>query len=103
MNRMLVSRQHLSSVAVALLFIFTSLVSYGQQKKVSGKITDDKGTPLENVSVVLKGQAQTQGTVSDANGFFSITVPGEDAILIFSYLGYLDQEVSVSGKSTFNL
>ncbi len=103
MNRMFVSRQLLPSIAVALLFIFTSLFSYGQQKKVSGKITDDKGTPLENVSVVLKGQTQTQGTVSDANGFFSITVPGEDAILIFSYLGYIDQEVSVAGKSTINL
>lgn len=103
MNRMLVCRQHLSSVAIALLFIFTSLFSYGQQKKVSGTITDDKGVPLENVSVVLKGQAQTQGTVSDANGFFSITVPGENAVLVFSYLGYIDQEVSVAGKSTINL
>ena len=103
MNRMFVSRQLLPSIAVALLFIFTSLFSYGQQKKVSGKITDEKGTPLENVSVVLKGQTQTQGTVSDANGFFSITVPGEDAILMFSYLGYIDQEVSVAGKSTINL
>ncbi|MFM9911459.1 MAG: carboxypeptidase-like regulatory domain-containing protein [Chitinophagaceae bacterium] len=90
MNRMLVSRQLLPSIAVSLLFIFTSLFSYGQQKKVSGKITDDKGIALDNVSVVLKGQAQTQGAVSDANGFFSITVPGEDAILIFSYLGYID-------------
>jgi len=53
---------------------------------VSGTVTDEKGDLLPGVNVIVKG---TQlGTVSDANGKFSITVPGENPVLTFSFIGY---------------
>lgn len=69
-------------------------------KTVSGKVTSATGDPMVGVSVTIKGSRT--GTTTDANGNFSLTVP-DDATLVFSYVGYEDQEVSVVGKSTINV
>lgn len=67
-------------------------VSAAQQQQVTGIVTDALGEPLIGVTVMLKGA--TQGTVTDANGKFSITTkPGD--ILIVSYIGYNSQEVKL--------
>lgn len=72
-----------------------------QQKSVSGKITDSSGSPLPGVSVVVKGT--TNGTISDANGNYSISNIPENATLQFSFVGMKAQEVVVGGKSTVNV
>jgi TonB-linked SusC/RagA family outer membrane protein len=64
---------------------------------VKGKITDEKGQPLAGVSVSVKGS--TKGTTTDANGNFSIAVP-DDAILVFSYVGFVNTEEKVGGRTT---
>jgi TonB-linked SusC/RagA family outer membrane protein len=64
---------------------------------VKGKVTDDKGEPLPGVNVLVKGTQQ--GTSTDVAGLFSIDTPGPNTILVFSYVGYQAQEVSV-GNST---
>lgn len=61
---------------------------------ISGKIVDDKGTPLGNVSILVKGS--TKGVSSAADGSFSISVPNENAILVFSYVGMEIKEVPVT-------
>jgi len=66
---------------------------------VKGQVTDAKG-PIPGVSVKLKGGAAT--TVTDASGKFSIKVP-EDATLIFTYVGYVDQEIQVKNQSNINV
>ncbi len=66
-------------------------------KVISGKITDSKGGGLPGVTVVLKGSQQ--GTISDSEGSFSINVPDENAVLIFSFVGYMSQEVTVGNKT----
>lgn len=63
---------------------------------IQGTITDDKGESLPGVSVTIKGTSQ--GTTSDGNGAFTLNVP-ENAVLVFSYVGYTSQEVVV-GKQT---
>jgi TonB-linked SusC/RagA family outer membrane protein len=68
---------------------------------VKGTITDEQGTPLVGVSVTIKGAA-TGGTTTDASGKFAITVP-DDATLVFSYVGFVDQEVKVSGRTTIDV
>jgi iron complex outermembrane receptor protein len=68
---------------------------------VTGQVTDEKGQPLTGVSVLIKGS--TRGTTSDANGNFRIAVPDNDAVLIFSFVGYKKQEVSVAGRSKIML
>lgn len=64
---------------------------------VSGRITDEKGEALSGVSILLKGTQQ--GLITDVNGEFSIRVPDENSVLVFSFVGYLSQEVVV-GKRT---
>ncbi len=67
---------------------------------VSGVVTDEKGQPMTGVSVTVKGT--TTGTTTNAEGRFSLTVP-DDAVLIFSYVGYESNEVTVNGRSTINV
>lgn len=67
-----------------------------QEVKITGKVTSATGEPLAGVSVFVKGSRT--GTVTDANGNFSITVP-DDAVLVFSSVGYENEEVSVRGKT----
>jgi TonB-dependent starch-binding outer membrane protein SusC len=101
MNQLLVLRVALRSLPIIFVFLFASYCSYGQEKKVSGKVTDESGAPLDNVSVTVKGQ--TQGTVTDASGSYSLNVPGDNTVLVFSYAGYVSQEVNTSGKTSINL
>ncbi len=64
---------------------------------VSGSVTDEKKEGLPGVSVVLKGSAK--GTVTDRNGNFQLTVPTTQAVLVFSFVGYISQEVAVGSGS----
>ncbi|MGN7990483.1 SusC/RagA family TonB-linked outer membrane protein [Pedobacter sp. 22226] len=66
---------------------------------VKGKVTDAKG-PIPGVSVKLKGGTAT--TVTDGSGNFSIKVP-EDATLVFTYVGYVDQEIQVKNQTNINV
>ena len=67
---------------------------------VSGTVTDQNKQPLPGVSVFEKKTKKT--TVTDSNGKYSISVE-EGAILVFSYIGYDNQEVAVSGRSNINV
>lgn len=69
-------------------------------QKISGKVTDSTGNPLIGVTITVKGTSM--GTVTDANGNFSLEVP-ENAILQISYIGYTTKEVTVDGKTTFDI
>ena len=68
---------------------------------VSGKVLDDKGTPLEGVSVVLKGL--NKGVSTNKDGLFGIEVPSGGGVLVFSYVGFEDFEVKVSKKEFLNI
>jgi TonB-linked SusC/RagA family outer membrane protein len=68
--------------------------------RVSGRITDESGAPLAGASVKVKGGSG--GVSANANGEYAITVP-DDAVLIFSYVGYDEKQISVSGQATINV
>lgn len=71
------------------------------QVRVSGKVTSaDDGQPLPGVSIVVKGT--TSGTTTDFNGDFSLST-SEGAVLQFSYIGFLAQEVTVGAQTTINI
>jgi TonB-linked SusC/RagA family outer membrane protein len=72
-----------------------------QQKTVSGKVADSSGLPLPGVSVVLKGTST--GTVTDANGKYSLTNVPANSTLLFSFVGMKTKEALVEGKSTINI
>jgi TonB-linked SusC/RagA family outer membrane protein len=65
-------------------------------RKVTGEVLDEKGGALPGVSIVIKGKAR--GTVTDENGKFSIETDDDDAMLVFSYVGYLTQEVELGNR-----
>jgi iron complex outermembrane receptor protein len=70
------------------------------QTTVSGKVSADDGTALPGVNIVEKGTSN--GTVTDADGNYRISV-GADATLVFSFVGFLSQEIAVGGRSTIDV
>lgn len=73
-----------------------------QQIIIKGKVVtaeDNLGCPGANV--MIKGT--NQGTTTDFDGNFTISVPSSDSILVFSFIGYQNQEISVAGKSVINV
>ena len=84
-----------------LLFTFGWSGVYGQEK-INGQVTDEAtGAPLPGVNVLLKGS--DQGTVTDLDGNYSLVVPGNDAVLVFSYIGYIPEEVEVGSRNTIDV
>ncbi len=83
-----------------ILFLIISIPFAYAQQSVTGKITDEFGEELPGVTILEKGT--TNGTTSDVDGKFNLSVP-EGAILVFSYVGYLSQEVEVGTETTFNI
>lgn len=69
-----------------------------QSKTVTGVVLDAANIPVIGANVIVKGT--TNGTVTDMDGRFSLQNVPENAVLQVSYIGYLDQEIPVSGKST---
>lgn len=68
-----------------------------QSKTVTGVVLDAANIPVIGANVIVKGT--TNGTVTDMDGRFSLQNVPENAVLQVSYIGYLDQEIPVSGKS----
>jgi len=72
-----------------------------QQRSVSGKVTDSGGQPLPGVTIVVKGT--TQGTVTNADGNYSLFNISDDATLVFSFIGMSTQEIVVGSQLTINV
>ncbi len=72
------------------------------EQTISGQVTDgDNGEPLPGVNVLAKGT--TQGTVTDVDGNYRLTVNDNVSILVFSSIGYETEEVSINNQSTIDL
>ncbi|WP_266368869.1 SusC/RagA family TonB-linked outer membrane protein [Tellurirhabdus rosea] len=73
-----------------------------QERRVTGQVTgSDNSQPMPGVSVAIKGT--TRGTSTDADGRYALSVPDGAVTLVFSFVGYLPQEVPVGNHSTLNL
>ena len=68
---------------------------------VRGKVTDESNQALPGVSIVVKGT--NNGTTSDANGDFSLTVADQNSVLVFSFIGYATQEISIDNRTSINV
>jgi TonB-dependent SusC/RagA subfamily outer membrane receptor len=84
---------------VVLLLLCQTYV-FAQNISVTGKVTDSDNLPLPAVSIKVSGS--TQGTSTDANGSFTISVPS-NASLVFTYIGFASQTIAVNGRTTLNV
>ncbi|HEY4785466.1 MAG TPA: carboxypeptidase-like regulatory domain-containing protein, partial [Bacteroidales bacterium] len=83
-------------------FIVITPVELQQQQKVSGVVTDaGTGEPLIGVTVIVEGTKL--GTITDAKGKYTLDIPSTNAVIIFSYLGYLTQQIAVAGQSNIDV
>ena len=72
-----------------------------QNTPITGKVTDDKGEPIAGVTVQIKGLKTS--TTTNADGSFTIDAPAGAATLVFSHVGMQRREVSIGGKSEFQI
>jgi len=70
-------------------------------KLIKGSVMGEQNDPLPGVSIVIKGTQR--GTLTDADGKFEISVGEDNAILIFSYVGYVPKEVTISNQSSLDV
>lgn len=85
----------------SLLIALMPLIGFSQGKEISGTVIDAAtGEPLIGANVIIKGT--TQGTVTDMDGNYSITANSDD-VLIFSFIGYVPEEITVGTQTTIDV
>ncbi|WP_199414966.1 SusC/RagA family TonB-linked outer membrane protein [Chitinophaga silvisoli] len=85
---------------LTLLFPATMFAATYADIVIKGKVIDETGEPMQAVSVAIKGTSR--GTTTQQDGSFTITAD-ENATLVFSFIGYANQEVPVGGQATLNI
>ena len=90
------------TAALCLVGAFCSLNAQAQKIQVKGNLVDGTGEPLIGATVKVKGNAGV-GAVTDLDGNFSISVPSENSILVFTYVGMKTKEVKIGKKREFKL
>jgi TonB-linked SusC/RagA family outer membrane protein len=102
MVRTLLKNLHSLGLSMLWLLIFSVAnllpVSAYAQNVITGKVTSgEDGSPLPGVNILVKGTSS--GTITDSNGQFSIDLPSAQETLVFSFVGFTSQEVSLNGRN----
>ncbi|WP_075602129.1 SusC/RagA family TonB-linked outer membrane protein [Saccharicrinis aurantiacus] len=85
-----------------MLFLFSTYwVVNAQQRTISGTVTSSTGETLPGVSIVIDGTAN--GTITDFDGNYQLQVASDQDVLVYSFIGFDAQKISVSGQSTINV
>jgi TonB-dependent starch-binding outer membrane protein SusC len=85
----------------AVVLCFCSSLAFAQGRSVSGKVVDETGQSLPGVNVLVKGT--TSGTVTDGDGAYTIGGVSDNSTLVFSFIGYVAQEVAVGSRTTIDV
>lgn len=102
-NILLLSKRYQKlNLMLVLLALNVMIITpvFAQDIKVSGVVNSEDNEPLPGVTILVQGT--TNGTVTDINGSYAMQV-ASDAVLDFSFIGYLKQSVSVGGRSTIDV
>jgi hypothetical protein len=84
-----------------IIFTLLPVALYAQNTTVTGKVRDMAGS-LPGVSVVEKGMP-TNGSISDVNGRFTLTLKGQSNTIIVRFIGYVNQEIKVSDNKALDI
>ena len=88
-------------LSLAIMLFFVQCV-YAQNRTITGTVTDSNHEPLIGVNVTVKGNSGI-GTITDIDGKYTLSVPAEKTMLVFSYIGYASQEVVAGTQSVINV
>jgi TonB-linked SusC/RagA family outer membrane protein len=89
-------------ITLTLAFlIFTFLQISFAAGPVTGRVTDDKGSPLAGVNIQVKGSVQ--GVTTNGTGRYTIDVPAGEDSLIFSYVGFVTQRISIGSRTVIDI
>lgn len=95
-------KKRLLRVALSMLLLLSfSFMSFGQNLAIQGSVKDENGALLPGVTVLAKGT--NIGTITDGNGAYSLSVPADSKVLVFSFIGMVSQEIQISSSSTINV
>ncbi len=86
---------------LVLLSCLMTLGLFAQNRQINGKVVDTQGQPVIGASVFVVGQT-TNGTVTDLDGLFNLSVPAGASINVSS-IGYASQTIAVGNQTTFNI
>ncbi|WP_299290775.1 SusC/RagA family TonB-linked outer membrane protein [uncultured Mucilaginibacter sp.] len=85
-----------------LLGLFALNNAFAQNRKITGVVTGaDDGQPLPGVSVMVQGTKV--GTLTDGDGKFTLNVPTNSGTLVFTFIGYATQNLTITGSNTYNV
>ena len=94
-------KQRYLILKLMLILGLASTAALAQQRIVSGTIKDSRGGSLPGVNVIVKGTSA--GTVTDANGKYTLTVPENSNTLVFSFIGYASREVEIGTQTSIDV
>jgi TonB-linked SusC/RagA family outer membrane protein len=89
------------SLLMLLLLSFAVGMANAQERTIKGKVTSEAEGPLPGVNILVQGTLK--GTITDIDGNYSITVPGPETVLVFSFVSYTSQSVTVGDQSTIDV
>jgi len=93
----MINVRQLKVCLLSLLCLLLVQLSWAQNKSISGKVTDEKGSPLLGASVLVKGS--TIGTMTDSLGSFILKIPTASKKLVVSSIGYNSVEITIQSQS----
>ena len=89
-------------VGVVALFLLFPLHILAQERVITGKVADSKtGEPVAGASITPKNS--TAGTTTNADGNFSLRVSPQVTTIVISFIGFIDQELDITGSTTVNV
>jgi len=88
----------MKNLCLLIFLVLSPFMLFAQQRTIEGRVNDDENTPLPGVNVLVKGS--TTGTVTDVDGNYRITVNENAETLVFSYVGYQSEEITIGNQTS---
>src|SRR5688572_15086890 len=101
---LLARSKHRKTPGILLLLTCALALSFHSlhaQNQIRGKVTDEAGSAMPGVNILIKNTST--GTTTDANGEYAVNVTETTGTLVFSFIGYLTQEQGINGRSVLNI
>lgn len=102
MEQILLKCRHFFGFALLCLFLMSTAIVRGQGRvTVSGTVLDENGLPVIGANVLVKNTVN--GVSTDVDGKYTISLDGAGSVLVYSYLGYVTQEVAVANRTQIDI